>query len=181
MIVSPALKSWGPPNCKVSVVNLSTCGPLLVLSLALKRWGLTTGFYVANLPTCVPLLILSPALKRWGSPKREASCSQAAHLQATADFVPRSKVLGTPHCGTGYLANLPTCGLLLIVSPTVNRCPPPPPLDGRGYVANLLSCGPLLVGSNALKGWGPPSWQGLCGPSAHLQENQQWRKSGHID
>ena len=121
----------------------------------------------ANLPSCVPLLILSPALKRWGSPKREASCSQAAHLQATADFVPRSKVLGTPPWGTGYLAHLPTCGLLLIVSPTVNRWGPP--LDGRGYVANLLSCRPLLVGSNALKGWGPPSRQGLCGQIARLQ------------
>ena len=49
------------------VANLPTCGPLLILSPALKRWGLQDDtVYVANLPSCGPLLILSPALKHWG-------------------------------------------------------------------------------------------------------------------
>ena len=36
--------------------------------------------YVATRPTCGPLLILSPALKRWGPPTRQGLCSQSAHL-----------------------------------------------------------------------------------------------------
>ena len=49
------------------VANLPTYGPLLVLSPALKRWGPPDGSgYVATGPTSGPFLILSPALKRWG-------------------------------------------------------------------------------------------------------------------
>ena len=47
--------------------------------------------YVTKLPTCGPVLILSPVLKRWGPPRRQGLCSQYAHLWATADFVPRSE------------------------------------------------------------------------------------------
>ena len=51
---------------------------------------------MANLPICGPVLILSPAPKCWGPPKRQGLCSPSAHLCATAHFVSRSKVLGTP-------------------------------------------------------------------------------------
>ena len=52
--------------------------------------------YVATLPTCGPLLILPPALKRWGSPGRQGLCSHLAHLWATSDSAPRSEAVGTP-------------------------------------------------------------------------------------
>ena len=39
-------------------------------------------------PQCGPLLILSLALKRWGPPRRQGLCSQLAPLWATSDFVP---------------------------------------------------------------------------------------------
>ena len=51
--------------------------------------------YVATLPTCGPLLILPPALKRWGPPRRQGLCSHLAHVWATSDFAPRSEALGT--------------------------------------------------------------------------------------
>ena len=66
----------------------------------------------------------------------------------------------------GYVANLPICGALLILSAALKRWEPPQ--DGRGYVANLPICGALLILSPALKRWGPPRWQGLCSQSAHL-------------
>ena len=51
---------------------------------------------VATLPTCGPLLILSPALKRWGSPRRQGLCSHIAHKWATSDSVPRFEAEGLP-------------------------------------------------------------------------------------
>ena len=51
--------------------------------------------YIATLPTCGPLLILPPALKRWGPPRRQGLCSHLARLWATSDFAPRSKAVGT--------------------------------------------------------------------------------------
>ena len=51
--------------------------------------------YVATLPTCGPLLILPPALKRWGPPRRQGLCSHPAHLWATSDSFSRFEVLGT--------------------------------------------------------------------------------------
>ena len=53
--------------------------------------------YVAIRPTCGPLLILSPALKRWGTHKWQGLCSHLAHLWAIAEFVPRFEALRTPH------------------------------------------------------------------------------------
>ena len=52
--------------------------------------------YVATLPTCGPLLILSPALKRRGSPRWQGLCSHLAHLWATSDSAPRSEAEGLP-------------------------------------------------------------------------------------
>ena len=51
---------------------------------------------VATLPTCGPLLILSPALKQRGSPRRQGLCSHLAHNWATSYFVPRSEAEGLP-------------------------------------------------------------------------------------
>ena len=59
--------------------------------------------YVATRPTCGPLLILSRNLKRWGPPIRQGLCPHQAHLWADADFAPRSKALGTPSDGMGYV------------------------------------------------------------------------------
>ena len=50
--------------------------------------------YVATLPTCGPLLIVPPALKRWGPPRRQGLCSHLAHLWATFDSAPRSEAVG---------------------------------------------------------------------------------------
>ena len=55
-----------PPNGRGDEANLPTCEPVLIMSLALKCWGpQTVTGDVANLPNYGPLLILSPALKRW--------------------------------------------------------------------------------------------------------------------
>ena len=97
------------------------------------------------------MLILSPALRRWKPPRRHGSCSQSAHLWATANFVSRSEELGTPD-STGYVANVRTCRLLLILSPALKPWGP----DGRSYVAIPPSFGPLLIWSPAMKCWEPP-------------------------
>ena len=74
-----------------------TCGPLLILPRALKRWGSPCGRgYVATLPTCGPILILPPALKRLGPHRRQGLCSHLAHLWANSDSAPRSEAVGTP-------------------------------------------------------------------------------------
>ena len=62
-------------------------------------------------------------------------------MRAISDFFPHSEVLGTPD-GRGYVANLPTCGPLLILSPALSFGDP---LDGKGYVFNLPTCGSLLI------------------------------------
>ena len=54
--------------------------------------------YVATQPTCGPLLILPPAPKRWGPPNRRGfSCSREAQFWATSYFVCLSEAFGTPH------------------------------------------------------------------------------------
>ena len=52
--------------------------------------------YVATLPTCGPLLIVPPALKRWGPPRRQGLCSHLAHLWATFASAPRCEAVGSP-------------------------------------------------------------------------------------
>ena len=79
------------------MATLPTCGPLLIFTPALKRWGPPgSRGYVDTSPTCGPLLVLPPALKRWGPPRRQWLCSHLAHLWATSDFAPRYEALGTP-------------------------------------------------------------------------------------
>ena len=65
----------------------------------------------------------------------------------------------------GYVANLPTCGPLLILAPS-RKCLGPP--NGKGYVANPPTGGPLLTLSPALGRWGPFRRQGLYSQSALL-------------
>ena len=50
--------------------------------------------HVAHVPTCGPLVILSPTLKRWGPPRRQGRCSQAAHMWPPYDHC--SQGLGIP-------------------------------------------------------------------------------------
>ena len=80
---------------------------------------------MATLPTCGPLLIVPPALKRWGPPRRQWLCSHLAHLWATFDSTPRFEAVGTPPGGRGYVATLPTFEPLLILPPAVKRWGPP--------------------------------------------------------
>ena len=75
------------------------CARLWATSDFVPRSGLGTPGgtgYVATRPTCGPFLILSPTLKRWGPPRRQGLCSHPAHLWANSDSVSRSEVLGTP-------------------------------------------------------------------------------------
>ena len=50
---------------------------------------------MVTLPTCGPLLIVPHALKRWGPRRRQGLCSHLAHLWATYDSAPRSEAVGT--------------------------------------------------------------------------------------
>ena len=87
-----------------------TCGPLLILSPALKCWGPPQEGRgdVANLPTCGPLLILSPALKCWEPP-------QTAGVQKRGVRLP-----------VGHSALKPFSCVLRRSSLTGVRSPPPP-------------------------------------------------------
>ena len=90
-----------PPHGKRYVAKTPICGPLMVLSLVLKRWGaprLTGVMYLPGTSEFVPrfealqtphatrvmwprgvgrapIPILSPNLKRWGDPRRHGLCS----------------------------------------------------------------------------------------------------------
>ena len=61
--------------------------------------------YGATWPTCGPPLILSLALKRWGPPRWQGLWSHLAHLWATSDFVPRFEALATPLRGQGLCSH----------------------------------------------------------------------------
>ena len=52
--------------------------------------------YVATRPTCWPILILTLALKRWGHSRRHGFCRHLSHLWATSESAPRTKAVGTP-------------------------------------------------------------------------------------
>ena len=78
---------------------------------------------MATLSTCGPLLILPPAMKRWVPPKRHGVCSHPAHLWATCDCAPHSEEVGTPK-RQGSCATLPTCGPPLILPPALKRAGP---------------------------------------------------------
>ena len=90
LILCLALKHWAPPpDGNNYVANLPTCGPLLIFSPALKHWGPPDGRGdEANLHTYGPLLILSPALKHWEPSGRHGLYSQSTQLWATRDILP---------------------------------------------------------------------------------------------
>ena len=79
------------------VATLPTCGPLLILPPALKRWGPPR-----RQGLCSPLAHLwatsdsAAAIKGWGPLRRQGLCSHLAHLWATSDSAPRSEAVGTP-------------------------------------------------------------------------------------
>ena len=193
LILPPARKRWGPPKRQGLCSHLAHLWATSDSAPRSEAVGTSSGRgYVATLPTCGPLLILPPARKRWGPPRRQGLCSHLAHLWATSDSAPPSEAVGTPS-GRGYVATLPTCGPLLILPPARKRWGPPwrqglcshlahlwatsdsaPRSEavgtpgGRGYVATLPTCGPLLILRLAVKRWGPPRRQGLCSHLAHL-------------
>ena len=51
--------------------------------------------YTSTTPTCGPLLMLSPVVKRWGPQKKARLCSHHTHLWRHIDLVPRYEALGT--------------------------------------------------------------------------------------
>ena len=56
-----------------------------------------------------------------------------------------------PQAGKGYVATRPTFGPPLILSPALKLGDPP---GGRDYVATPPTCGPPLILSPAVKRWG---------------------------
>ena len=166
LIFSPALKRRGSPRRQGLCSHLAHLWATSDFAPRSEAEGNPLGGkgYVATLPTCGPLLILPPALRRWGSLKRQGLCSHLAHKWATSDFVPRSEAEGNPFGGKGYVATLPTSGPLLILPPVVKRRGS---LGGRGYVATLPTCGPLLILPPVLRRRGSPGRQGLCSHLAH--------------
>ena len=96
-ILFPAMKHWGPPRRQglgshyAHMWAISAFVP--VQSIGDPRDGRGC---VATMPTCGPLFILSPAMKHWGSPRRQGLGSHCAHMWATFYFVPCYEALGTP-------------------------------------------------------------------------------------
>ena len=114
---APALKRWGTPGRQGLCSHLAHLWATSDSVPWLYSGGEPPGGrgYVATLPTCGPLLILPPALKRWGSPRRQGLCTHLAHLWATSDSVPPLQSGGDPLGGRNYVATLPTLGPLAIL------------------------------------------------------------------
>ena len=64
-----------------------------------------------------------------------------------------------------HVANVPTCGPLLILSATLKRRGAP---GGQGLCSHLAHRWPTFDLSQALKRWGTPRRQGLCSHLANL-------------
>ena len=69
-----------------------------------------------------------------------------------ADLSPARKHWAPPQDNKVDVANVPTCGPVVILCPTVIIVTP---LDGQGDVANLPPCAPLQTFFPAVKHWGP--------------------------
>ena len=84
---APALKRWGTPGRQGLCSHLAHLWATSDSVPWLYSGGEPPGGrgYVATLPTCGPLLILPPALKRWGTPRRQGLCTHLAHLWAPSD------------------------------------------------------------------------------------------------
>ena len=121
-----ALNWWGPPGGGGYVATRPTYGPPVVLAPALKRWGTLGGRgYVATWATCGPPLIPASDLKQWGPWRRHGLCSRPAHLWATLDSTACFEAVEIPPDGRGYVATRPTCGLPLLLPPTLKQLAPP--------------------------------------------------------
>ena len=151
-ILFPALKRWRPLKwhrlCSHSPRFRATTD-FVLCSKALgipPRWlGLCS-----NVPTHGPLMIGSMPMKLRGLPRQEALGSRVAHLWAIADFVPRFIASGTPLDCRGYVANLPTCGPLLILPPALKRWGPPRWLGLCSQFADLRAIADWVRGSKGL-------------------------------
>ena len=116
------------------MANLPTCGPLLILSPGMKRWGPPPyGLgHVAHPPTCGPLLILSPGI------------------------APGMKLWEAPG-SRGHVANAPTCGPFLILSPAVKHWEPPI-RQGSGSQSHLWATTHFVPRYEALGTPTPTAW-----------------------
>ena len=142
-----------------------------MLCPAVKRWGPNGRGYVAHVPFRGPPLILSPAVKHWEPPRRQGLCSRSTHLWATSDLAlrrhawrpPRSHGLCSPSAhlwaiahvvprrqGKGYVANPPTFGPFLILSPVVKRWGPPRHKGLCSPSAHLWATAHVVTRSKAL-------------------------------
>ena len=107
MTLSLALKRWPRPRrqgLRSQCTHVWAIGDFVP---RLKALGIPvdgTGF-VVNPPSCGPLLSLSRALKRWGPFRRSGLCPPSAHMWVVADFVPCFEALGTPRMA-GFTAHL---------------------------------------------------------------------------
>ena len=160
LILPPTLKRWGPPRYKWLCSHLShlwatsdSAPRSEVLGVPLVGRG-----YVATLPTCGPLLILPPALKRWGPPRYKWLCSHLAHLWATSDAAPGSTTVAIPLGDRGYVATLPTCGPLLNLPPALKRWGPPRRKGLFGHLAHLWATSESAPRSDAVR---TPHWAGV--------------------
>ena len=113
---------------------------------------------------------------------------------ATFKFLRRSEALGTPPYGSGYVANPPIGGPLLISFPGLSNARPAErlasrsqsahlratfdfvprskelviPPNGRSYVPGAPTSKSLHIFSLAVTRWAQPSFQRLCSEFAHL-------------
>ena len=79
-------------------------------------------------------------------------------------YLPTCEPPGDLGGGRGYVATLPTSGILLILPPALKLRGSP---RQRDYVANMPTSGPLLILPPALKRWGSPRRRGLRSHLAH--------------
>ena len=92
-------------------------------------------------------------------------CSHLAHLWASSDSAPRSKAVGIPLGGKGYVATLPTCGPPPILPPALkpSGCP-----RRQGLCSHLAHSWATCDSAPLTEAWASPRWQGLCSHLAHL-------------
>ena len=97
-----------------------------------------------------PFLFLPPCFEGWGHPRRRV-LSRHALLSATCCFVPRFKVLGSPH----MVGVLYPRGAFMAISDFVPCFPSVgDAVHRRGHVANPPTCWTLVLLSPAPKHWG---------------------------
>ena len=92
LVFSLALILWDPPSGRGYLGK-----PRTLLWRFEVLWTPAVGTaYVAKLPSLGPVLILSLMLKRLRPPKQQRLCSQSTNFGATSECLCRFEVLGTP-------------------------------------------------------------------------------------